>query len=205
MDSNALGMTRPGNQMLTQQTAPMRYPHGAYFGHSATMPYPQQSPLVAQHRTLSQPGPSSGYSLAPTSASSNGAGSKYNLIDTIEARPDELFDDPSKLPSSQQQMFHPLLQSRSRAPSTPFYSNVPPTSNAYYSAQRPMTPSADYNMSVVRGPAIRPPSVPSNAYGTLSPQTRVRTPLSSSGSDLPTGMNSNAMGHPSPAPSGPPR
>ena len=209
MDTNTMAMTRPNNPMITQQTAPMRYSHNAYYGHSATMPYQQPSPLVTQHRSLSQPGPASGYSLPQTPVSSNGAGAKYNLIDPVEVRQDEVFDDPSKLQPSQQQMFHPLLQSRSRTPSTAFYSNVPPTNNAYYSPHRPMTPTPDYNMSAVRGPAIRPASIPGNAYGSLSGQTRARTPLptslSSSASDLPTGMNPNSMGHPSPAPSGPPR
>ncbi|CAF1556820.1 unnamed protein product, partial [Rotaria sp. Silwood1] len=67
--------------------------------------------------------------------------------------------------------------------------NMPPTNNTYYTSQRSITPSSDYNMSVARG--IRLTSVPTNAYGTLPVQQRIFVP--SSTSDLTTGINNNTM------------
>ncbi|CAF5119277.1 unnamed protein product, partial [Rotaria sp. Silwood1] len=59
---------------------------------------------------------------------------------------------------------------------------MPPTNNTYYTSQRSITPSSDYNMSVPRG--IRLTSVPTNPYGTLPVQQRIFVP--SSTSDLTT-------------------
>jgi len=206
MDPNALAAARAGKPMLPQQTqVPSRYPPNSYYTHPSPMPYQQQSQVPQPpHRSLSQ-GPTPTYSMPSTSVSSNGAGSKSILIDSIESKPDDLMDDPSK--QQQQQMFHNLLQSRSRSQTPSFYPNMPQTNSPYYSPQRPMTQSPDYNMVTVRG--IRPPNA---GYGTLPVQQRVRTPLasqlSSSTSDPTTGMNTNPMrlqSTPPPPPSVTPR
>ncbi len=117
-----------------------------------------------------------------------------NLMDSMELKSDDSFDNSSKLQVSQsqqqqqqQQMFHPLLQSRSRPQSASYYPNMPPTNNAYYPSQRPLTPTPDYNMSVGRG--IRAQSVSSNTYGTIPVQQRGYIPTSTN--DLTSGINNN--------------
>jgi hypothetical protein len=199
MDTNSLGMVRSGKPMLSQQPTqqvPNRYPLNSYYSQPGPMSYPQQPQMPpAPHRSLSQ-NPTPNYSVAPSTMSSNGAVNKPNLIDSMELKSEDPFDDPSKLqvPQSQQQqqqqqqMFHPLLQSRSRPASASYYPNMPPTNNAYYPPpQRPITPSPDYNMSVGRG--MRLPSAPTNAYGALPVQQRGYMP--SSTNDLSAGMNTN--------------
>jgi len=190
MDPNALAAARAGKPMITQQQVPNRYPLNSYYSHPSQMPYQQQSQVPQPpHRSLSQ-GPTPTYSMPSTPVPSNGTGGKPTLIDPMESKPEDMIDDPSK---QQQQMFYPLLQSRSRPQTPSFYSNMPPTNSPYYSSQRPMAPTPDYNMAAARG--IRPTNVP---YATLSVQQRVRTPLtpqlSSSPSDPTMGMNTNPMG-----------
>jgi hypothetical protein len=193
MDPNTLGIVRSGKPMPTQQQVPNRYPSlNSYYNQSSPVSYQQQSQVpVPPHRSLSM-NTTPGYPGPPTAMSSNGSMNKSNLIDSIELKTEDTFDDPSKLQPSQQQMFHPLLQSRPRPQTTPYYPN-----NAYYSSQRPLTPSSDYNMSVAR--AIRP----SAPYGSLPVQQRVL----SSTSDPMTSMNNNPMGFQStpPPPSVTPR
>jgi hypothetical protein len=177
-------------QQQTQQL-PNRYPLNSYYSQPGAMPYPQQSQIPpAPHRSLSQNTPSN-YSVAPTSISSNGVINKSNLMDSMELKSDDSFDNSSKLQVSQsqqqQQLFHPLLQSRPRPQSASYYPNMPPTNNAYYPSQRPLTPTPDYNMSVGRG--IRAQSVPSNTYGTIPVQQRGYIPTSTN--DLTSGINNN--------------
>lgn len=197
MDNAPLGMTRSGNPMLSQQQqqqpqpVPNRYQLNSYYSQPGAMPYsPQPQMPSAPHRSLSQ-NAASPYPGTPTMMPSNGAVNKPNLMDSTELKSDDPFEDPSKLqmPQSQQQqqMFHPLLQTRSRPPAAPYYSNMPTTNNSYYAAQRPMAPSADYNISVGRG--MRLPSAPTTAYGTLPVQQRGYMP--SSTNDLSAGMNNN--------------
>jgi len=197
MDTNSSGMVRTGKPMLSQQQTqqvPSRYPLNSYYSQPGPMSYPQQSQIPpAPHRSLSQ-NANPNYSVASTSISSNGAVNKSNLMDSMELKSDDSFDDPSKLqiPQSQQQqqqqqMFHPLLQSRPRPQSASYYPSMPPTNNVYYPSQRPLTPTPDYNMSVGRG--IRVPSVPQNTYGTLPVQQRGYIP--SSTNDLTAGINNN--------------
>ncbi|CAF4949232.1 unnamed protein product [Rotaria sp. Silwood1] len=187
MDINTLGLVRSGKPMLSQQQIPNRYPINSYYSQPTSMPYPQQSQILSvSHRSLSQ-GTTPNYSV-----SSNSVMNKPNLIDSIDIKTEDTFDDPSKLQTSQSQpqqqpMFHPLLQSCSRPQSTSYYSNMPPTNNTYYTSQRSITPSSDYNMSVARG--IRLTSVPTNPYGTLPVQQRIFVP--SSTSDLTIGINNN--------------
>ena len=203
MDNNAMGMTRPSNPMLSPQAGPVRHP---YYGHTAPMPYQQP------YRSLSQ---NAAANYSPASAPFDGSASQSNLIDSNEIKTDEPFDDPSKMSSTQQQhqhqqMFHSLVQPRSRPQTNPFYSNMQPN-NTYYSPQRPMTPSTEYSMSAARGSPMRASTAMSPAaYGALPMQQRVRTPLvaslSSSANDLTASMtnnnnnNNNTMGlHPSPS------
>ena len=215
------------NPMLSQQSMPAQYPSNPYYRNPSQMSYQQASPLNPVHRSLSQPGGApSNYSLASTPVSSNGTGSKPNLIDPIDVKSEEIFDDPSKLigqpqQHQQHQAFHPGMPPRPRLPSAanpmasgPLYSNMQPNANPYYSNQRPLTPSTDFNMPVVRGPSIRPSMMPNNnnSFGNLAGQQRVRTPLTTALSapapDLNTGMNANVMGlqsTPSPLPNNPPR
>lgn len=204
MDPNSINMVRGGKPMLSQQSTqsvPTRYPPNLYFSQSNTMPYSQQTSIVPgpPHRSLSQ-NPTPNYALPSTPMSGNG---------TMELKPDDPFDDPSKLqppppPQQQQQqhqMFQPLLQTRPRPQSSPYYPNMPPTSNAYYSTQRPMTPTPDYNMNIGRG--MRLPSTPANAYGSLPTQQRGYMP--STTNDLSAGMNTNIpMGLQSTPPPPPP-
>jgi hypothetical protein len=205
IDGTVLSTARPSNPALSQQSVPTRYVQNSYYGHSSSVPYQSSSSIVAPpHRSLSQSNTSSGYALPSTPVSSNVTGSKLNLIDSIDLKTEDTYDDPSKISPSQhqqQQLFHPLLQTRSRPSVTPFSSNMQPTHNPYYPSQRPLTPSNDYNMSIIRGPAVRPGPMPTNAYGTLTMQQRARAPmhpsLSLSNNDLPTGMNSNPTGLPS--------
>jgi hypothetical protein len=161
------------------------------------MPYQQQSQVpqsaLPPHRSLSQ-GPTPNYTMPSTQMPSNGAGSKQALIDPIEMKSEDIIDDPSKQQQQQQQqhqqqMFHSLLQSRSRPQTTPFYPNMQPSNSPYYSSQRPMTPTPDYNMAAVRG--MRPTTAP---YGNMPVQQRVRAQLSSSTSDPSMSMNNNPMG-----------
>ncbi|CAF1106206.1 unnamed protein product [Rotaria sordida] len=191
MDVNTLGTVRSGSPMLPQQPQqqlPNRYPINSSYSQPIPMSYPQQSSVPSiSHRSLSQGTPPN-YSVSSNSVVNN----KSNLIDSIEIKTEDSFDDPSKLQTSQSQqqqqpMFHPLLQSCSRPQSTSYYPNMPPTNNTYYNSQRPITPSPDYNMSVGRG--IRLTSVPTNAYGTLPVQQRIFVPPSTS--DLTTGINNN--------------
>ncbi|CAF1139285.1 unnamed protein product, partial [Rotaria sordida] len=195
MDPNALAAARAGKPMLPQQQQqqiPTRYPLNSYYTHPSPMAYQQQSSMPQPpHRSLSQ-GPTPTYSMPSTSVPSNGAGGKPTLIDSIESKSEDMIDDPSK--QQQQQMFHPLLQNRSRPQTPSFYPNMPPTNSSYYPSQRPMTSTPDYNM-VATARGIRPPTTV--AYGTL-PVQRVRAPipsqLSSSTSDPTTGINNNPMG-----------
>lgn len=178
-----MGMIRSGKPMASQQQPPLpsqpqpvanRYSFNSYYSQPGTMPYsPQPQMPTALHRSLSQ----------------NGAVNKPNLMDSTELKPDDSFDDPSKLqvPPSQQQMFHPLLQSRSRPPTAPYYPNMPTTTNPYYSPQRPMTPTADYNVGVGRG--MRLSSAPTTTYGALPVQQRGYMPPSTN--DPSAGMNNN--------------
>ncbi|CAF2062752.1 unnamed protein product [Rotaria magnacalcarata] len=216
MDPNALVPARSGKPMLqqqqqqpSQQQVPTRYPLNSYYSHPSPIPYQQQSQQITQspHRSLSQ-GPTSNYSMPSTPVPSNGAGGKSALIDPNESKPEDMMDDPSKLQQQQQQqMFHPLLQNRSRPQTPNFYPNMSPANSPYYPPQRPMTPTPDYNMaSAARG--IRPVNV---GYGNL-PVQRIRTPLpsqlSSPTNDPTTGMNNNPMGlqsTPPPPPSVNPR
>lgn len=203
MDPNSLGMVRSSKPMLSQQPTqqiPNRYPLNLYYSQPGSMPYPQQPQMPsAQHRSLSQ-NTNPNYSIASTSIPSNGTINKSNLTDSMDIKSEDHFDDPSKLQvvqlqqqqqqqqqHPQQQMFQPLLQSRSRPQAASYYPNMPPTNNAYYSQQRPLTPSPDYNMSVGRG--IRVQSVPPNSYGTLTVQQRGY--MSSSTNDLSAGINNN--------------
>jgi hypothetical protein len=203
MDSNSLGMVRTGQPMLSQQQTqqvPNRYPLNSYYSQPVPMPYSQPSQVPsAPHRSLSQ-NTTPNYSVASTSISSNGAVNKPNLIDSIELKSEDSFDDPSKLQVSQsqqlqqqqqqqQQIFHPLLQSRSRPQSASYYPNMPPINNAGYPSQRPLTPSPDYNMSVGRG--IRVQSVPPNPYGTLPIQQQGY--IQPSTNDLSAGINNNTI------------
>jgi hypothetical protein len=196
MDPNALAAARAGKPMLPQQQVPARYQLNSYYSHPSQMSYQQQSQVPQPpHRSLSQ-GPTPTYSMPSTPVPSNGAGGKSALIDPIESKPDDIIDDPSRQQQQQQQqqqMFHPLLQSRARPQTPSFYQNMPPANSPYYSSQRPMTPTSDYNMATARG--IRPTTSP---YANLPIQQRVRTPLapqlSSSSSDPSTGMNNNPMG-----------
>ena len=189
MDANSLGMVRTGKPMLSQhpqQQTPNRYSLNSYYSQPTPMPYPQQSQVPsAPHRSLSQ-NTTPSYSTVPTSMPSNGAVSKSSSIESMEFKSEDSFVDLSKLQPSQsqqqQQMFHPLIQSRSRPPSTSYYSNMPPTNNTYYPVQRPLTPSSDYNMN-------RLSSIPANTYGTLPVQQRVFVPPSTG--DLTTGINNN--------------
>jgi hypothetical protein len=191
MDPNALAAARAGKPMLPQQQVPTRYPLNSYYTHPSQMSYPQQSQVPQPpHRSLSQ-GPTPTYSMPSTPVPSNGG--KPTLIDPIECKSEDI-DDASKQQQQQQQqqMFHSLLQSRSRPQTPSFYPNMSPANSPYYSSQRPMTPTPDYNMIAARG--MRPAMTP---YGTLPVQQRVRTPLapqlSSSTSDPTTGMNNNPM------------
>ena len=198
MDTNSLSMVRTGKPMLSQQQTqpvPNRHPFNSYYSQPGPMPYPSQSQMPpAPHRSLSQ-NATANYSVAPTTMSSNGPVNKPNLIDSIELKSEDPFDDPSKLqlPQSQQQqqqqqqMFHSLIQSRSRPQSAPYYPNMPPTNNAYYPPQRPITPSSDYNMNVGRG--MRLPSAPPNAYGSVPVRQRGYMPPSTN--DLSASMNTN--------------
>ncbi|CAF1312058.1 unnamed protein product [Adineta steineri] len=203
MDPNALAAARAGKPMMPQQQqqqqqpqVPNRYPLNSYYSHPSQMPYQQQSQVPQPpHRSLSQ-GPTPTYSMPSSSVPSNGTGGKPISIDSIESKPDDLIDDPSKQQQQQQQqqqMFHPLLQSRSRSQTPSFYPNMPQTNSPYYPSQRPMAPTSDYNMAMTRG--IRPPNP---AYNNLAVQQRVRTPLtsqlSSSTNDPTAGMNTNPMG-----------
>jgi hypothetical protein len=87
-------------------------------------------------------------------------------------------------------MFHSLLQSRSRPQTSSFHPNMPPSNSPYYSSQRPMTPTPDYNMAAVR--SMRPGTSP---YGNVPVQQRMRAPqLSSATSDPSMSMNNNPMG-----------
>jgi len=197
MDTNPVGIVRTGKPMLSQQQqqAPNRYPPNSYYNQSTPMSYPQQTQIPpTPHRSFSQ-NATPNYS---TSLLSNGTINKPNIIDSIELKSDDSFDDLSKLQVSQsqhqqqQQLFHPLLQSRPRSQSPSYYPNMPPTNNTYYSSQRPLTPSSDYNMNVSRG--IRPP----NTYGTLPVQQRVFPP--SSTNDLTIGLQSTPPPPPSVTP-----
>lgn len=200
MDTNSLGMVRSGKPMLSQQQTqpvPNRFPLTSYYSQPGPMPpYPQQPQIPSvPHRSLSQNTTPNYSSIPTTTIPSNGIMNKSNLVDSIDMKSDDSFDDPSKLQVSQlqqqpqqQQMFQPLLQSRSRPQTPSYYSNMPPTNNTYYSPQRPLTPSSsDYTMSVGRG--IRGQSVPPNAYGTLPVQQRGY--ISSSTNDLSGGINNN--------------
>jgi hypothetical protein len=180
MDPNTLAAVRAGKPMIPQQQVPSRYPPNSYYTHPSSMPYQQQSQVPQPHRSLSQ-GLAPNYSIPSTPGPSNGAGGKSALIDTIEIKSEDSMDDPSK--QQQQQMFHNLLQSRSRPQTPSFYPNMQPNNSPYYASQRPLTPSPDYNMAAARG--MRPAS----PYGTLPVQQRVRAPqLSSSTSDPTAGM-----------------
>lgn len=205
-----MNMVRSGKPMLSQQQPPPqqqqpppqpqqmppRYPVNSYYNQPSPMTYQQQSQVQSlSHRSLSQ-GPTPNYSV-----SSNSAVMKANSMESLELKSDDSFDDPSKLqvpPTQQQQqqqppMFHPLLQSCARPQSsTPYYSNMPPTNNTYYSPQRPLAPSSDYNMNVGRG-GMRLPPGPPNTYGTLPVQQRMYAPPTVG--DLTSGiMNNNPMG-----------
>jgi len=166
---SAYGHSQP--MMPPQQSTPTRYPHNTYYSQPNPMSYPQQTP----HRSLSQ---------NSTSMPANG---------TMDLKPDDLFDDPSKSQQQQQQqqqMFQPLLQTRPRPQSVPYYSNMPPANNAYYSAQRPLTPAPDYNMSVGRG--MRLPQQ-RGGYNDLS---------AGMNANIPTGLQSTPPPpHPPPPPS----
>ncbi len=190
-------MVRTGKPMFSQQPTqqiPNRYPLNAYYSQPGSMPYPQQSQIPsAPHRSLSQAA-TPNYSVASTSISSNGPMNKSNLMDSMELKSDDSFDDPSKLQvtqsqqqQQQQQMFHSLLPSRSRPQSASYYPNMSPTNNAYYPSQRLLTPSSEYNMSIGRG--MRLPSAPGNTYGTIPVQQRGY--ISPSTNDLTAGMNNN--------------
>ncbi|CAF3707592.1 unnamed protein product [Rotaria sp. Silwood1] len=225
MDPNALAAARAGKPMLPQQQqqqqiqqqqqmqqqqmqqqqqqqqqVPPRYSLNSYYTHPSPMSYQQPSSIPQPpHRSLSQ-GPTPTYSMPSTSVPSNGAGGKPTLIDSIESKPEDMIDDPSKQQQQQQQqMFHPLLQNRSRPQTPSFYPNMPPTNAPYYPSQRSMTPTPDYNMAAAAAAArgIRPTSATAASYSTL-PVQRVRAPLpsqlSSSTSDLTTVMNNNSMG-----------
>ena len=203
MDPNALAAARAGKPMLPQQQVPVRYPHNSYYGHPSGMPYQVQGQVPTPHRSLSQGAPSA-YSMPSTPAPSNGNGGKSNLIDPLDFKSEDMSDDPSA-----QQMFRPLLQSRSRPQTTAYYPGSQPANSPYYPVQRPVTPSPDYNMAAAAARGMRPGS----PYGVLPMQQRGRTPigppLTSSASD-PTaaGMSSHPMGlqsTPPPPPSVTPR
>lgn len=200
-----MGMVRTGQPMLPQQPTqqvPTRYPLNSYYSQPGPMAYPQQTQVPGgPHRSLSQ-NPLPNYSMTPTSIPSNGTMNKPTLMDTMELKSDDSFDDPSKLQipqtqqtqvqpqQQQQQMFHPLLQNRSRPQSTGYYPNMPPTANTYYATQRPLAPTPDYTMSVGRG-NIR---APSNNYGTMpvqQQQQQQRPYIPSTTNDLTTGINNN--------------
>jgi hypothetical protein len=191
MDPNAIAAARAGKPMLAHGQVPSRHPMNSYYTHPSSMSYASQTQVPQAHRPLSQGPVSSPYSMPPTPGPSNGAAGKSVLIDPIDLKQEETLDDPSK-----QQMFHPLLQSRSRLPTASYYPNMQqatqPTNPSYYPSQRPMPPSSDYNMVIARG--MRP----ANPYGSLPLQQRARTPmtssLSSSTSDPSTGMTPNPMG-----------
>ncbi|CAF0772590.1 unnamed protein product [Adineta steineri] len=189
MDTNPGGMIRTAKPMLSQPSqVSNRYPVNAYYNQPTSIPYQQQQPQMpsAPHRSFSQ-NMTPNY---PTTIPSNGTLNKPNIIESIELKSEDSFDDLSKLqvPQSQQQqqMFYPMLQSRSRAQSPSYYPTMPPTNNSYYSSQRSLAPSSEYNMSVGRG--VRVSSVPPNTYGTLPVQQRVYGPPSAN--DLTIGLQS---------------
>ena len=192
MDTNSVSMVRPGNPMGTQQMQmPNRYSSNPYYNQPTSMPFPQQPQVsTVTHRTFP---PNAPPSYSSSTMLSNGIGNKPNMIESMEIKSDDPFDDLSKLqvPQTQQgvpqqQMFHSLIQPRLRSQPPSFYSNMPPTNNTYYSAQRPMNPTSEYNMSVARG--IRPSSGPANTYGSMPAQARMFAPPSSN--DFPTGVQS---------------
>ncbi|UJR31544.1 hypothetical protein I4U23_019032 [Adineta vaga] len=194
MDTSSVGMIRTGKPMTPQQPQmPNRYPSNPYYNQPPSMPYPQQQQQqTVTHRSFSQ-NATANYST-PT-MSSNGIVNKPNLMESIDLKSDDSFDDLSKLqmPQAQQQMFHPLIQSRSRPQSPSYYANMPPTNNTYYSSQRPMTPTSEYNMSVGRG--IRLSSAPTNTYGTIPVQPRMYA--SPSSNDFSMGIQSTPPPPPS--------
>ena len=196
MDPNALAAARAGKPMLPlQQQVPTRYPLNSYYTHPPSMPYQQQPQM--QHRSLSQ-GPTPTHAISSATMSSNGLGGKSTLIEPVESKTESMLDDSSNQ-QQQQQIFHPLLQNRSRSQTPSFYPNMPPTNSPYFPPQRPVTPASDYNMVTARG--IRPTNI---AYGTV-PVQRIRTPLpaqlSSTVSDPMTCMNNNPIGlQPTPPP-----
>ncbi|CAF1259811.1 unnamed protein product [Adineta ricciae] len=192
MDTNSVSMVRTGNPMATQQMQmPNRYPGNPYYNQPTSIPYPQQPPVsTVAHRTFP---PNAPPSYSSSTMLSNGIGNKPNMIESMEIKSDDSFDDLSKLqvPQTQQgvpqqQMFHSLIQPRLRPQSPSFYPNMPPTNNTYYSTQRPMNPTSEYNMNVARG--IRPSSGPTNTYGSMPAQARMFAPPSSN--DFPTGVQS---------------
>ena len=191
--------SRLPSPMNSQQTLPTRYPPTQYYSHQNSLSYQSGSPAPQPHRSVSQTNLSPAYALPITPVLSNGPGSKSSSVDSIDMKTEETYEDPNK-----QSMFYPMLQGRPRPTSTTFYSNMQPGVNAYYSTQRPLTPTADYSMSPVRGPTMRSSSIPPQAYGTVPNQPRHRAQLTSSMSDLTAGMNPAMMGMPStPSPGGP--
>ena len=205
IDPNALAAARAGKPMLPppqqqpqqqqQQQVPNRYPVNSYYPHPSQMSYPQASSSSSvgggmPHRSLPPGATPPGYSMPSTPVPSNGTSAKPILLDSIESKPDEMLDDPSK----QQQMYHSLLQSRSRPQTPSYYPNMPPANSPYYASQRPMTPTPDYNMAAVRG--MRPPTP---AYGSMPVQQRIRGPhpsqmMSSASDPSSMMMNNNPMG-----------
>ena len=183
MDPNAVAAARAGKPMLSHSQVPSRYPVNPYYGHPSPMAYPSQPQVPQTHRSLSQGPVPSPYSMPSTPSPSNGIAGKSNMVDPMDFKSEDTMDDPSK-----QQMFHPLLQSRSRPPTPSYYPNMQqPTNPGYYSTQRSMPASAvEYNMAAARG--MRP----ANPYGPMSVQQRHRAPLapplSSSISDPSAGM-----------------
>lgn len=193
MDPNAVAAARAGKPMLSHSQVPSRYPVNSYYAHPSSMAYQSQTQVPQTHRSLSQGPVPSPYSMPSTPAPSNGIAGKSNMVDPMDFKMEDTLEDPSK-----QQMFHPLLHSRSRPQTPSYYPNMQqPTNPPYYSTQRSMPGSpADYNMAAAAAAArgMRP----ANPYGPMAVQQRLRAPvgppLSSSISDPSTGMTPNSMG-----------
>ena len=152
MDPNAVAAARAGKPMLSHSQVPSRYPVNSYYAHPSSMAYQSQSQVPQTHRSLSQGPVPSPYSMPSTPAPSNGIAGKSNMVDPMDFKTEDTLEDPSK-----QQMFHPLLHSRSRPQTPSYYPNMQqPTNPPYYSTQRSMPGSpADYNMAAAAAAAQR--------------------------------------------------